>query len=177
MAIDFQAVQEFRDEPIVLPIVGRDGTVTRYSIEQLDGEQWTLLASVERANRTIRENLPTSDGDRAALQKLSNREYFELILGADNLTLMETNRVHSKLFNAAAATAAAFHLNGVEQARAVWTRNLAQLGNTDPTQTTPQTAPGGISTASDKSTRPPGSTKATTSRRARTKVAGSASRT
>lgn len=149
----FARAREAKDEPLTLPMPGRDGLFDDYEIRPATARQLIDLATIEKVIRKtvvgLGDTIPQTELDQ--LDALTEQGYVEMLLGADVFARMVDRGVGSKMLTAAALTAQTWHLQGIEQAHEVWTR----LTNPeDPTTPTPAGTPakGGRSTQDRSST-------------------------
>lgn len=138
----FPKAQEARDEPLTLPVPGLDGVFHNLTIQPASGEAFMAMATTEKVIRATMVGL----GDRlaaddvATLERMSQQDYIEMLIGADVLQQMIDYRVGQRYLQAVCLTAQTWHLHGVEMARKMWNR-LALGIEDDPDPTVP-TRPG-----------------------------------
>lgn len=132
----FDAATEAKDEPLELPIPGRDGLLAVYKIQPLSAAGLIDLSMVEKAVRNtfigLGDKVPAESV--AKLDAMTEQQFVELCIGVDTLAAMIANGVGARMLTAACLTAQKWHLNGIAAAHEVWER-LAVKG-ADPTEPT-----------------------------------------
>ena len=132
----FAKAKEAKDEPLCLPVPGRDGLFTVYEIQPATARQLIDITTIEKVIRKtvvgLGSTIPQTEVDK--LDSLTEEGYVELIIGADVFEKMCANGVGQKALLAVCLTAQAWHLHGVEQAHAVWERMM--VNPEDPTTPT-----------------------------------------
>lgn len=177
----FEAVETLPDEPLVLSLKGRDGTVRDYEIQPVDAETWYKFSALgqvfEAASAGQKPNAADAEVADQLADELGALGLQRASLGADNVSAMLADGVSAPDFRRAYTTALVWHTSGgdTDRAMSVWTAGKAPTPSPDPTpETESSTSPDSTSTAAVSATRRPASGTGTSSRPKRKSKTGRA---
>lgn len=130
----FEAATEAEDEPLVLPMPCIDGRFVSFAIPPLSAGDVPKLAGVARSVKMhfagMGDRVP--DETNRELDGMTEQGYLELVLSRPVFDRMLTEKVGGKMMLNAAVTAQAWHLNGLEVARATWDKLARGVDPTTP---------------------------------------------
>lgn len=148
------------DDPLVLPIAGRDGVVRDYQVPTPTADQWVRLLALDAVFDAQRRGETPLPGDAEVVKAMSQEQQLRMSLG-DALDQMMADGVDWRFCQAAHQTAYAFRRFGPEKAARTWEKALGKaMGvpagppppsptstSTDEVSTTPSEASGSGTTS------------------------------
>src|SRR5690349_18675204 len=129
----FEAAEAAKDDPLRLPIPGRDGRVITFEIPVLSAQGLVDLSMIERAVRKtfigLGDTVPAEEISK--LDSMTNLEYVQLVLSAGTYGLMVDAGIDARMLTAACLTAQAWHTRGTQAAFDTWQRLAVHPGADD----------------------------------------------